>query len=149
MTEFFKYQDLTKNCKKCGKIIKKKVNTKRKDWLSLIYCSIRCSRLGKGIKWSNDRKEKFSKSRIGNSNPNFRRGYTLNKKGYIKKSLNGIMVFQHRLVMEEFLNRKLNKDEDVHHKNGIRYDNRIDNLELINHSDHAKIYHNIKYFKPI
>lgn len=50
--------------------------------------------------------------------------------GYVVSTLNGKQLKQHRVVMEEYLGRKLFPHENVHHKNGVRSDNRIENLEL-------------------
>lgn len=44
----------------------------------------------------------------------------------------------HRVIMEEFLGRKLNTKEHVHHINGIKTDNRIENLQVISHREQRR-----------
>lgn len=50
--------------------------------------------------------------------------------GYLVVKINNKTIKIHRQVMEEYLGRPLEKHETVHHKNGVRDDNRIENLEL-------------------
>jgi hypothetical protein len=55
----------------------------------------------------------------------------LDKRGYIRvPNPRGGQIHQHRLIMESYLGRPLSNQETVHHKNGNRSDNRIENLEL-------------------
>lgn len=52
------------------------------------------------------------------------------KRGRVKK---------HRYEMELHIGRYLKPTEDVHHINGIRDDNRIENLQVLLHSEHSRI----------
>lgn len=48
----------------------------------------------------------------------------------MKVCIDGSWVLEHRYLMEQKIGRPLTSEETVHHKNGIRDDNRLDNLEL-------------------
>jgi hypothetical protein len=50
--------------------------------------------------------------------------------GYILLKVNNSWVLEHRYLLGQSLGRPLHKEERVHHKNGIRSDNRLENLEL-------------------
>lgn len=51
--------------------------------------------------------------------------------GYMQVKLpDGRVIGEHRAVMEQHLGRRLVRGETVHHINGVRHDNRLENLEL-------------------
>ncbi len=54
----------------------------------------------------------------------------LSNDGYVYILVDGNYLAEHRVVMEQKLNRSLVKSESVHHINGVRDDNRPENLEL-------------------
>lgn len=57
------------------------------------------------------------------------------RKGYVR---------EHRLIMEKFLGRILDREELVHHINMDTLDNNIENLMVISRGEHARLHHNLK-----
>ena len=93
-------------------------------------------------------KEEFRK-RIGGANsPNWKGGRTRNN-GYVVLFMPdhpgagaSNYVFEHRLVMEKMLGRRLRPGEVVHHRNHVKTDNRPENLELFS-TDYEHRQHHI------
>lgn len=78
------------------------------------------------------------------------RGYVVVfKKGHPNCRNGQGSIYQHVLIMSEYLGRPLRKGEIIHHKNGIRDDNRIENLELWDyaHPSGQRLEDKIKWYK--
>lgn len=54
--------------------------------------------------------------------------------------VNGKIMFEHRHIMEQYIDRTLKKNEVVHHINGDPMDNRIENLQLMKRSEHTSLH---------
>ena len=136
-------------CEKCGK--ERWVVTRNR-----IAISFRCNRCAmREHKLSEQAKINIgnaAKNRCGEKSYFWKRGYWIALDGYLAKSISkdhpyrkmasscGIIKI-HRLVMAEHLDRCLLPTEHVHHKNGNKLDNRIENLEGTANSQHIKDHH--------
>lgn len=109
-------------CEECGKTFYSYPSSKRR------YCSKKCTydaRTGeKSYMWKGG----------VNSNTPYIRVYVSSNK----------YEPEHRLIMEKHLGRKLLPNEVVHHINGNKRDNRLENLKVLNIASHSH-YHNLKH----
>lgn len=87
-----------------------KSQQKGKNWYG--YCETHYSQKNESM-----RKRNIPNRRVDNS-------------GYVWINVDGKSVSEHRHVMSQMLGRELLSHESVHHKNGLRDDNRPENLEL-------------------
>ena len=109
-----------------------------------------CSRVFDGCDMNN-RKNYISsgcsdvmpKGQPGEDNPNWKGGRTITEHGYVLVKLTEHpdsdtrgYVYEHRLIAEKMLERRLEEDEQVHHKNHDKQDNRPENLEVVTIAEH-------------
>ena len=79
-------------------------------------------------------------------NPNWKGGRIVRKGGYVlvycpnhPRAIKNY-VYEHQLVMEEYMGRYLRNGEVVHHIDGNKHNNDISNLLLMTESDHTKLH---------
>lgn len=123
-----------RNCLKCGDEY-----LARADYLKLggnrgKFCTRSCGTKALG----------GHKNKTGDKSHCWRGGKSILRSGYVEiyapdhpYARGKKYVREHRLVMEKILGRYLESYEEVHHKNGVRDDNRPENLELWVHSQPA------------
>ena len=83
----------------------------------------------------------------GKSSGNFKGYRRKTSKGYITlyrpgedgADKNGL-IMEHRYIMAKHIGRSIRADEVVHHINGIRSDNRISNLKLMEFGEHSSMH---------
>lgn len=98
------------------------------------------------------RKESNSRYKTGALHPLWKNGKCNGSDGYVRFSHGPNKgMLEHRFIMEQYLGRKLLLPETVHHRNGIRDDNRLENLELwaSNHSDGQRVEELVSWAESI
>ena len=123
------YKTVTRPCEVCGKIASKPPSAVRKRF----FCGAKCHGAFSSI------------NRVGEKANHWRGGVVLNTNGYLRISHGPeTRKYIHRKVMEQHLGRPLSRDEVVHHINGDKRDNRIENLMVMTNQEHTTLHQSMR-----
>lgn len=102
---------------------------------------MRASKLGHVV--SEETRKKISKTRekyVGENATAWKGGRRIAYNGYAMVRVGRTYIREHHVIMEKQIGRKIGFNEVVHHVNGIKTDNRIENLVLLLKADHSKLH---------
>lgn len=129
-------------CELCKVTYTKPYKESKRKWALRHFCSKSCS----------------MSARTGTLNHRWKGGI-MRRRGYVFRLTeshpygqrtieNKCYVAEHRLVMEKHVGRYLLPSEVVHHRNGIKTDNRLDNLELFSSDAEHIRGHHVRFYIP-
>lgn len=117
-------------CKVCGTVQEKPPHYSYRQWKTRQFCSRVCG--GKALV----KVRKLSHWKGGRSIAGA--GYIAIYAPHHPHATKHKTVMEHRLVMEKYLGRLLKKTEHVHHQNGNKSDNQLENLEAVDGREHNR-----------
>lgn len=117
------FMRMTYVCKNCGKVFQS-----RRYGKVYRFCSTRCS-------------QSFMK---GENSFAYNGGSTINSAGYICVRVGDKYLYEHRLIVQEEIGRKLKDNEVVHHIDGNKLNNSISNLKIMDKKEHDKYHKDLR-----
>jgi hypothetical protein len=152
LTAISKYNKWGNRAKCCSeKCFRKHQEVERdKSKIRITYKCDNCSRMfvsrraGKIYKFCS-RKCSYE-YQVGDKSKSYKGG-TITSQGYKANKVDGKYILEHRTIMEEHIGRKLKAREQVHHLDGNKLNNCIDNLDIIDIVEHGRMHANQRWNK--
>jgi len=121
---------LSKECHFCKSVFYRKKSQSPSQFARQKFCSRSCG----------SRSTKNGAFLPGDKHWKWNGGKYTNKRGYVKIKIDGVYISEHIYISEKKIGRKLNKNEVVHHIDGITDNNAEDNLIVLDRRYHSSLH---------